>query len=137
MTDTTNLPRLEDMLNDPYFEEEEEDENEEDEDKAYSDDEMMDESHPSYGERMKKREYKKRMLNSRRIAKQISKPPRTRVEKDYYSHEAKKGLSYGASVAGLLLEMSSQVYQNGVDLRFLSFHSDGLVIPAGDIFPVF
>jgi len=40
------------------------------------------------------------------------------VEKDYYSHEAKKGLSYGASVAGLLLEMSSQVYQNGVDLRF-------------------
>jgi len=65
MTDTTNLPRLEDMLNDPYFEEEEEDENEEDEDKAYSDDEMMDESHPSYGERMKKREYKKRMLNSR------------------------------------------------------------------------
>lgn len=114
----SDLPRLEDMLDDPAFEEEsDEDYEDDDEEEQYRRNDYEDDSGMSE-ERERDREYKRKMSNRKRIARQISKQPRTQVEKEYYEQETKDGLSYGASVAGLLLEMSSQVYQNGVDLRF-------------------
>jgi hypothetical protein len=112
-TAEADLPRLEDMLDDPAFEEddEEDDEDEEREDEFSTDESTLSE------ERERNRDYRKRMRNRRRVAKQMSKPPRTQVEKDYYYRETQNGLSYGASVAGLLLEMGSLVYPNAVDLR--------------------
>lgn len=113
----SDLPRLEDMLDDPAFEEEsDEDYEDDDEEEQYRRNDYEDDSGMSE-ERERDREYKRKMSNRKRIARQISKQPRTQVEKEYYEQETKDGLSYGASVAGLLLEMSSQVYQNGVDLR--------------------
>ncbi len=113
----SDLPRLEDMLDDPAFEEEsDEDDEDDDEEEQYRRNDYEDDSGMSE-EREREREYKRKMSNRKRIARQISKQPRTQVEKEYYEQETRDGLSYGASVAGLLLEMSSQVYQNGVDLR--------------------
>lgn len=114
-TEETDLPPLEDMLNDPAFDEDEEDDEEEDEEEE--DERDYEEEGAQYEERERLREYRKRMRSRRRLTKEISRPPRTQVEKEYYEREAMKGLSYGASVAGLLLEMASVVYQNGIDLR--------------------
>jgi hypothetical protein len=115
-----DLPRLEDMLDDPAFEEESDEEEDDDDDarEHYERDDFDDDNESGLSEeRERNREYRRKMSQRKRIARQISKPPRTQVEKEYYEQETRNGLSYGASVAGLLLEMSSQVYQNGVDLR--------------------